>query len=49
MPIQNGFFRRVEVNAGGMLPDGMQEIISGIKPGDRVISHALVFQNTVEQ
>lgn len=49
MPAQNGFFRRVEVAAGAMLPDNMQEIISGIQPGDRVISNALVFQNTVEQ
>jgi cobalt-zinc-cadmium efflux system membrane fusion protein len=48
-PAQNGFFRRVEVTAGGMLPDNLQEIVTGIKPGDRVISNALVFQNTVEQ
>jgi len=46
---ETGHFRRVEVNAGIMLPDKMQEIISGIKPGDRVIANALVFQNTVEQ
>jgi len=49
MPLQNGTFRRVEITAGGMLAGGMQEIISGIKPGDKVISNALVFQNTVEQ
>jgi cobalt-zinc-cadmium efflux system membrane fusion protein len=48
-PTQNGYFRRVEVIAGGMLPDGMQDIFTGIKPGDKVISNALVFQNTVEQ
>jgi membrane fusion protein, heavy metal efflux system len=46
---QDGHFRRVEVNAGIMLPANMQEIIGGIKPGDRVISNALVFQSTVEQ
>jgi membrane fusion protein, heavy metal efflux system len=45
---QDGHFRRVEVNAGIMLPDNMQEVISGIKPGDRVIANALVFQSTVE-
>jgi hypothetical protein len=27
----------------------MQEVISGLHPGDRVIANALVFQNTVEQ
>ena len=48
-PLPDGRFRRLEVTAGGMLPGGMQEIIDGIKPGDRVISNALVFQNTVEQ
>jgi len=42
-------FRRVEVAAGNMLPGNMQEVISGIGPGDRVITNALVFQNTVEQ
>jgi cobalt-zinc-cadmium efflux system membrane fusion protein len=48
-PLGNGRFRRQEVAAGNMLPDNMQEVISGIKPGDRVVSNALVFQNTVEQ
>jgi len=48
-PIDNGRFRRVEVTAGSMLPDNMQEIVSGIKSGARVVSNALVFQNTVEQ
>jgi len=27
----------------------MQEIVSGIAPGDRVVSNALVLQNTAEQ
>ena len=49
MPTGSGGFRRVEVVAGGMLPDNMQEIASGIKAGDQVISNALVFQNTVDQ
>jgi cobalt-zinc-cadmium efflux system membrane fusion protein len=48
-PEENGSFRRVEVSAGNMLPGGMQEVISGIKPGDKVVANALVFQNTVEQ
>ena len=42
-------FRRVAVVAGSTLPNNMQEVISGVKPGDRVIANALVFQNTVEQ
>lgn len=42
-------FRRLEVTSGNMLPGNLQEILSGIKPGDKVIQNALVFQNTVEQ
>ncbi|HLG94795.1 MAG TPA: efflux RND transporter periplasmic adaptor subunit [Bryobacteraceae bacterium] len=48
-PLGNNTFRRTEVTAGAMLPDNMQEVISGIQPGDQVIANALVFQNTVEQ
>lgn len=42
-------FRRVEVTAGGMLPGNMQQILSGIKPGEQVVQNALVFQSSVEQ
>ena len=42
-------FRRTEVVAGNALPDGMQEILSGLKPGQQVVTNALVMQNTVEQ
>ena len=42
-------FRRTEVVAGNPLPDGMQEILSGLKPGPQVVANALVMQNTVEQ
>ena len=49
MPSGRATFKRVEVAAGAMLHDGMQEVISGLVPGDRVIASALVFQNTVEQ
>ena len=48
-PLGNGRFRRVEVVTGNMLPDNRQEIVSGIKPGDQVVSSALDLQNTVEQ
>jgi cobalt-zinc-cadmium efflux system membrane fusion protein len=42
-------YRRVEVVGGNMLPNNMQEIVSGITPGTQVVSNALVLQNTVEQ
>jgi cobalt-zinc-cadmium efflux system membrane fusion protein len=48
-PVENGRFRRVEVSAGNMLPGNLQEVKSGVKPGERVIANALVFQNTAEQ
>jgi hypothetical protein len=32
-----------------MLAGNLQEIIGGLKPGDRVVGNALVFQSTVEQ
>src|SRR6202023_3625995 len=37
-------FRRVEVVAGSSLPNNMQEIVSGIQPGQQVVSNALVLQ-----
>ena len=42
-------FRRVEVTSGGTLPNKMQEIVSGVQPGQQVVTNALVLQNTVEQ
>jgi cobalt-zinc-cadmium efflux system membrane fusion protein len=49
VPKSAGHFKRLEVVTGGMLPGNLQEVISGIKPGDQVVSNALVLQNTVEQ
>jgi cobalt-zinc-cadmium efflux system membrane fusion protein len=48
-PARAGHFQRIEVIAGEMLPSNMQEVISGVKPGDQVVSNALVLQNTLEQ
>jgi cobalt-zinc-cadmium efflux system membrane fusion protein len=48
-PLEAGQFRRVEVVSGVMLPDDMQELVSGIKPGTQVVANALVLQDTVEQ
>lgn len=49
VPLGGANFRRVEVVAGKMLPENLQEVISGIRPGEKVVQSALVFQNTVEQ
>jgi membrane fusion protein, heavy metal efflux system len=42
-------FHRMEVNAGNLLPDNMQEVVAGIQPGQQLVANALVLQNTVEQ
>jgi cobalt-zinc-cadmium efflux system membrane fusion protein len=44
-----GHFRRMEVAAGEMLPGNLQEVVSGVKAGNKVVANALVFQSTVEQ
>lgn len=48
VPTGDNKFRRVEVTAGEILPNQIQEVVSGITPGQRVIMNALVMQNTVE-
>jgi cobalt-zinc-cadmium efflux system membrane fusion protein len=49
VPADSGQFRRVEVTGGDMLPGNMQEIRTGIQPGQRVVQNALVLQNTEGQ
>jgi cobalt-zinc-cadmium efflux system membrane fusion protein len=42
-------FRRVEVVTGRVVAPGRQEIVSGIRPGDRVVTNALDLQNTADR
>src|ERR1700687_5874869 len=49
IPAGDKKFRRTEVVAGTSLPNNTQEIVSGIQPGQQLVSNALVLQNTVEQ
>jgi membrane fusion protein, heavy metal efflux system len=49
VPTADHRFQRVEVTAGKMLPDNRQEILSGLKAGQQVVSNALLLQSTVEQ
>ena len=49
VPLQGNQFRRTEVVAGDTLPGNIQEIISGIGPGQQVVANALEFQNSAEQ
>jgi membrane fusion protein, heavy metal efflux system len=49
LPAGGNKFKRVAIVAGEMLPNNMQEVTLGLKPGDQVVTNALVLQNTVEQ
>jgi cobalt-zinc-cadmium efflux system membrane fusion protein len=42
-------FKRVEIRSGAALPNKMQEVVTGLQNGQRVVTNALVLQNTVEQ
>jgi membrane fusion protein, heavy metal efflux system len=48
VPLQKGQFRRTEVVGGDMLRNSMQEVVSGIAPGQQVVANALEFQNSAE-
>ena len=43
----NGHFRRQGIVAGDMLPGGLQEVVSGLKPGDPVVAGALDLENAL--
>jgi cobalt-zinc-cadmium efflux system membrane fusion protein len=49
VPAEGGQFRQVPVTGGKMLPGNLQEIAAGIRPGQKVVSNALVLQATAEQ
>jgi membrane fusion protein, heavy metal efflux system len=48
-PQNDGYYQRIGVVTGNMLPGNIQEITSGIKPGTSVVLNALDLQNTVSQ
>jgi cobalt-zinc-cadmium efflux system membrane fusion protein len=47
-PTPDRKFRRVEVHGGDMLPNQMQEIVSGLQPGQQIVTNAIVLENTFE-
>jgi cobalt-zinc-cadmium efflux system membrane fusion protein len=49
VPVAGNQFRRTEVVGGDMLSGSMQEIVSGLAPGQQVVGNALEFQNSAEQ
>jgi membrane fusion protein, heavy metal efflux system len=48
IPTPDQKFKRVEVHPGKMLPGNKQEILSGINPGQQVISNVLQLEATLE-
>ncbi|HWF46518.1 MAG TPA: efflux RND transporter periplasmic adaptor subunit [Bryobacteraceae bacterium] len=49
VPAGDNHFRRVEVETGNMLPHDLQEVQSGINPGQKVVERALVLESAVTQ
>ncbi len=49
VPSGDGKFKRVGVVAGDMIPEGKQEVISGLATGQQVVANALELQNSAEQ
>jgi len=49
VPAGDGKFRRVSVEGGAMLPGNLQEIHSGLNPGQQVVSNALELENSADQ
>lgn len=49
VPQEDRSFRRVEVVSGQMLAHSRQEIVSGLRPGDRVVTKALDLQSMPDQ
>jgi membrane fusion protein, heavy metal efflux system len=43
-----GKFRRTEVTGGAQLPNNMQEILTGLQPGQQVVSNAGTIQNAID-
>jgi cobalt-zinc-cadmium efflux system membrane fusion protein len=47
-PTPDKKFRRVEIRSGDMLPNKMQEVLSGLQTGQQVVTNAIVLENTFE-
>jgi cobalt-zinc-cadmium efflux system membrane fusion protein len=45
-PTPDRKFRRVEIRSGDMLPNKMQEVLSGLQTGQQVVTNAIVLENT---
>jgi len=48
VPAPENKFRRIEVVAGESLPHNMQELKTGLQPGDKVVLNPLALQNAID-
>jgi membrane fusion protein, heavy metal efflux system len=48
VPTPDKKFRKLEVRGGEMLPNQMQDVVTGLKPGQQVVTNAIVLENTFE-
>jgi cobalt-zinc-cadmium efflux system membrane fusion protein len=49
VPAPGQKFRRLEVVSGDAMPDNMQEIKSGLAPGQQIIANALILEHTINE
>jgi cobalt-zinc-cadmium efflux system membrane fusion protein len=47
IPMQEKF-KRIEVVSGEQLPNNMQVILSGLRPGQQVVTNAINLQNVID-
>jgi len=47
IPLQEKF-KRVEVVSGEQLPDQMQEVLSGLQPGQQIVTNAINLENAID-
>jgi cobalt-zinc-cadmium efflux system membrane fusion protein len=48
MPAPDQKFQRVEVTSGDQLPNQMEQVLSGLQPGQKVASNALALQTAID-
>jgi cobalt-zinc-cadmium efflux system membrane fusion protein len=47
-PAPNNMFQRMEVTAGDQLPNHMQEVLTGLQSGQKVVTNALSLQTAID-
>jgi cobalt-zinc-cadmium efflux system membrane fusion protein len=45
---EQGKFKRIQIISGEQLPNNMQEILSGLQPGQQIVTNAINLQNAID-